>query len=364
MRLADGLGVLEGVEPAGSRTGRRTRTCSQLVHGPAYLDGGAAAPDAPFGVGHGLGTRTTRSSGHARRRALITGGSVLAAPGRSPRAGAEHAVNIAGGLHHAMRDPASGFCVFNDAAVAIAWLLDQGLRADRLRRRRRPPRRRRAGRVLRATRGCSPSASTRPADAVPGHRVPGGDRRRGEGAGQRGQPAVAPRHRRLRRGCARSTPSCRVLRAFRPQILVTQCGCDAHHEDPLADLALTVDGQRASYQAMHELAHEHAAGGKWLALGGGGYGLVRCVPRAWTHLIADGARSRRRARTEPLPAWRDGRRRRGSRARPPTADDRGRLHRLLPLGPTFTESASTAPCCGPGGRSSPYFGLDPDDPRD
>ena len=47
-----------------------------------------------------------------------------------------------------------------------------------------------------------------------------------------------------------------VLRAFRPQILVTQCGCDAHHEDPLADLALTVDGQRASYRAMHDLAHE------------------------------------------------------------------------------------------------------------
>ena len=47
-----------------------------------------------------------------------------------------------------------------------------------------------------------------------------------------------------------------VLRAFQPQIIVTQCGCDAHHEDPLADLALTVDGQRASYKAMHELAHE------------------------------------------------------------------------------------------------------------
>ena len=68
-----------------------------------------------------------------------------------------------------------------------------------------------------------------------------------------------------------------VLRAFRPQILVTQCGCDAHHEDPLADLALTVDGQRASYRAMHDLAHE-ICDGRWIALGGGGYGLVRCVP--------------------------------------------------------------------------------------
>ena len=33
----------------------------------------------------------------------------------------------AGGLHHAMPDRASGFCVYNDPAVAIAWLLDQGV---------------------------------------------------------------------------------------------------------------------------------------------------------------------------------------------------------------------------------------------
>ena len=37
-----------------------------------------------------------------------------------------------------------------------------------------------------------------------------------------------------------------MLRAFRPQVLVTQSGCDTHHEDPLAELALTVDGQRNS----------------------------------------------------------------------------------------------------------------------
>jgi acetoin utilization deacetylase AcuC-like enzyme len=43
---------------------------------------------------------------------------------------AQHAVNISGGLHHAMRDRASGFCVFNDAAVAIQWLLDQGTSAS------------------------------------------------------------------------------------------------------------------------------------------------------------------------------------------------------------------------------------------
>ena len=39
----------------------------------------------------------------------------------------EHGVNFCGGLHHAMRDRASGFCIYNDIAVGIAWLLDHGV---------------------------------------------------------------------------------------------------------------------------------------------------------------------------------------------------------------------------------------------
>jgi acetoin utilization protein AcuC len=66
---------------------------------------------------------------------------------------------------------------------------------------------------------------------------------------------------------------------------VTQHGCDSHTEDPLAHLMLTVDGQRASYEALHDLAHE-VAGGRWLATGGGGYAVVEVVPRSWTHLLA------------------------------------------------------------------------------
>ena len=76
-----------------------------------------------------------------------------------------------------------------------------------------------------------------------------------------------------------------LVRAFAPDILVTQQGCDTHRDDPLAHLMLTVDGQRASYLALHDLAHE-VAGGRWVAIGGGGYSVVDVVPRAWTHLLA------------------------------------------------------------------------------
>ncbi|MEP6628953.1 MAG: acetoin utilization protein AcuC, partial [Lapillicoccus sp.] len=76
-----------------------------------------------------------------------------------------------------------------------------------------------------------------------------------------------------------------VVRAFRPQVLVTQHGCDTHLQDPLAHLALTVDAQREAAVALHDLSHE-VCDGRWVALGGGGYEIVDVVPRAWTHLTA------------------------------------------------------------------------------
>jgi len=48
---------------------------------------------------------------------------------------------------------------------------------------------------------------------------------------------------------------------------------------------LSVDGQRASYLALHDLAHE-LCGGRWVSTGGGGYALVDVVPRAWSHLLS------------------------------------------------------------------------------
>src|SRR6185436_200503 len=84
---------------------------------------------------------------------------------------------------------------------------------------------------------------------------------------------------------------------------VSQHGCDSHRDDPLADLMLSVDGQRASYLALHDLAHE-VAGGRWVALGGGGYAIVDVVPRAWTHLLAAVSGSPLSAELETPPAWR------------------------------------------------------------
>ena len=73
---------------------------------------------------------------------------------------------------------------------------------------------------------------------------------------------------------------------FRPQVLVTQHGCDTHRLDPLAHLALTIDGQRMAAESLHRWAHEFAEG-RWVATGGGGYAIVDVVPRIWTLVMAE-----------------------------------------------------------------------------
>jgi acetoin utilization protein AcuC len=127
-----------------------------------------------------------------------------------------------------------------------------------------------------------------------------------------------------------------LVRAFAPDVLVTQCGCDTHHEDPLANLALTVDGQRTAIRWLHRLAHE-TADGRWVAFGGGGYGLVRCVPRTWTHLLAE-ASGHPISPSQTVPnAWQDYVRTR-SGARVP--ERMGELDRAIDVAPWSTGGSS------------------------
>ena len=88
----------------------------------------------------------------------------------------------------------------------------------------------------------------------------------------------APSTRSSRRCCASSGRRC-----WSASTAATRTGCD-----PLANLELSIDGQRAAHAAIHALAHE-LAGGRWLFTGGGGYELIHVVPRTWTHLLAEAA---------------------------------------------------------------------------
>jgi acetoin utilization protein AcuC len=95
-----------------------------------------------------------------------------------------------------------------------------------------------------------------------------------------------------------------LVRAFAPTILVSQHGCDSHALDPLTNLLVSLDGQRTAHAAIHGLAHE-VCDGRWIATGGGGYELVRVVPRSWTHLLAEASGDPIAPDTDTPEDWRE-----------------------------------------------------------
>lgn len=277
---ADNVDVLTPVVPA-------TRAEIERVHTAEYVTAVIAASGDPTLVDapHGLGSADVPVFAHMHAETARVVGATLAGA-KALHAGAhDHVVSLAGGLHHAMPGAAEGFCVYNDLGVAIQWLLDQGY--ERI-----------AyvdvdvhhGDGVQAMFWDDPRVVTislheSPRTLFPGSGYPhesGGPHAPGTainvaipaGTGDQG----------WLRAFAAIVPD--VLGAFSPQVLVSQQGTDAHLQDPLAHLTMSIDGQRMSYEMLHRWAHRYADG-RWLAVGGGGYAWVEVVPRAWTHLIAE-----------------------------------------------------------------------------
>ena len=251
------------------------------VHGEQLIE---AVQRAEHAEGFGLGTPDNPVFPGMHGAAAHVVGASLEAFRQVWSGESLHSANITGGLHHAMPDRASGFCVYNDVAIGIRWLLDQGVErvayvdvdvhhGDGVEAVFRDDPRvltvslHESGQFLFPGTGASDDIGGPDALGlavnVP---LPPGT---GDAGWLRAFHAVVPE----------------LLREFSPDVLVTQHGCDSHRADPLADLELTVDGQRAAYVALHELAHE-VAGGRWVVTGGGGYAVADVVPRAWTHLLA------------------------------------------------------------------------------
>jgi acetoin utilization protein AcuC len=309
VRLARELGVLapeDGVGP-GLPTVPAPMADDDLVatvHDREYIDAVKRAGKDPYVVieERGLGTPDNPTfEGMHEASAHIVGATVEAAR-RVWTGDVLHAANISGGLHHAMPEKASGFCVYNDVAVGIRWLLDQG--AEKI-----------AyvdvdvhhGDGVEAIFYDDPRVLTISLHETgqmlfPGTGFPsdtGGPGAEGSAANVALPPGTSDAGW-LRAFHAVVPP---LVREFAPEVLVTQHGCDSHIEDPLAHMMLTVDGQRAAYLALHDLAHE-VCDGRWLVTGGGGYAVVDVVPRAWTHLLAIVGGAPLDPRTETPEGWR------------------------------------------------------------
>lgn len=277
--LIGALELLKSVEVADAPVAPRAEL--ELVHDPEFISRvEAEEADLPYG----LGTEDDPVfAGMHEAAARIAGGTVRAA--KHVWEGApSRAVNFAGGMHHAMPGKAAGFCVYNDAAIAIQWLLDHG--AERVayldidahhgdgveRAFWDDPR------VLTISihqTGMSLFPGTGFAQDV------GGPRARGTAVN------VALPARTRDEGWLRALVSVAepLLRQFDAQVLVSQHGCDSHYRDPLTQLEISVDAQRIAAEMIRAWASEYA-GGRWLAVGGGGYDIASTVPRVWANLVA------------------------------------------------------------------------------
>ncbi len=263
-----------------------------LVHSPSYVDlvrrlsDPDQAPTVPVGevmmAGLGSSDNPVAEGMHAAC-AEIVGGSLVAAEAIES-GGALHVFNPAGGLHHAMRDRASGFCVYNDAAVAIEWLRRRGHRVAYI--------------DVDVHHGDGTQALFYDRSDVLTISLHESGRYLFPGTGFTDEVGEGDGY-----GCSANLPIqpfCwdepwlaafeavvpPLLRRFQPTILLTQDGCDTHLLDPLAHLQCSTRLWPVIGRRFHELAHE-LCDGRWLATGGGGYAIREVVPRAWALLFAE-----------------------------------------------------------------------------
>ena len=236
------------------------------------LSAGIALPD-PGLYGFGPGGDNPIVEGMYDAALLSTGSSLVAAE-LLTSGQAEVVFSPSGGLHHAMPDSASGFCIFDDPVIAINALRAQGKRVAYV--------------DIDAHHGDGVQHAFYESDAVltislhesGQYLFPGtgfvGELGAGSGEGYAVNVPLAPYTGDQVYLWAFEQVVPPLIGAFRPDVLVTQLGIDTYHGDPITHLALTSRGYVRAVTALGRLA----AGGPWLALGGGGYDLS-AVARCW-----------------------------------------------------------------------------------
>lgn len=190
------------------------------------------------------------------------------------------AFNVAGGLHHGHRNRASGFCIYDDLAAAIAWIREahdarvlyidydahhgdgvQGIFYD------------------------DPDVLTLSIHESGRYLFPGtgfvDELGEGDGYGYSLNLPLEPHTGDDSWLDLTSRLLPEVFEAFRPDVVVLQNGCDAHLHDPLTHLRCSTRIYEEMVRLCCELADLHCDG-RIVATGGGGYAVWRVVPRAWT----------------------------------------------------------------------------------
>ncbi|WKD60301.1 Acetoin utilization protein AcuC [Corynebacterium ciconiae DSM 44920] len=278
LELADYLGIMELFDICVPLPQHRAQV--RRIHDPDYLEAlGQLVPHPRYG----WGTEDNPLAAGIHEVALdIAAASTTAAQlvweGQCTRA-----VNIAGGLHHAQRNGISGFCMLNDAASAIDWLLEHG--AQRV-----------AYLDVDAHHGDGveqmfwddPRVLTISVHESGLYLFPGtgfaGDIGGPQALGTAVNVALEKNisDQEWLRAVHGIIPP--LLQRFRPQIIISQHGADPHRADPLTHMELSVNAMEMTARSVRRWADRYAQG-RWVALGGGGY-QRDSVARTWASLLA------------------------------------------------------------------------------
>lgn len=232
------------------------------------------------GEPYGIGTEDTPIFENMHEASAQLVGGTLTAVDAVMQGHAEHALNLGGGLHHGFQGRASGFCIYNDSTVAIKYLQQKY-----------------GARVLYVDTDAhhgdgvqwsfydDPDVCTLSIHETGRYLFPGTGNitERGSGAGYgtsfnfpidaftEDESFLTIYEQAMRE----------VFEFFKPDVVLTQNGADVHFFDPLTHLYGTMNIYEEIPKLAHKLAHEYC-GGKWIAVGGGGYDIWRVVPRAWS----------------------------------------------------------------------------------
>ena len=233
-------------------------------------------------VSYGIGTEDTPIFTNMHEASSLLVGGTLQAVDAVMQGKSRHALNLGGGLHHGFYGRASGFCIYNDSSVAIHYL-----------------RKKYNVRVLYVDTDAhhgdgvqwafydDPNVCTLSIHETGRYLFPGTgnvtERGSGEGYGTSFNFPIDAFTEDESFLMIYEKAMREIFEYFKPDVVFTQNGADAHYLDPLTHLYGTMRIYREIPKLAHKLAHEYCDG-RWIAVGGGGYDIWRVVPRAWSYI--------------------------------------------------------------------------------
>ncbi|RIH89937.1 Acetoin utilization protein AcuC [Meiothermus luteus] len=285
LRLVMLLELLEhlGHPPRFTEPAPATREEVRTVHLESFVrrvEAASRGEASPSFEHYGLGTADTPIFPGMDEAARWLVGGTLSAARMVAQGQAKEVLQLGGGLHHAQKDLAAGFCVYNDLSVAIRHLTDQGLRVAYVDIDVHH------GDGVQWIHYDEAAVLTLSIHESGRYLYPGTGHIHEIGKAQgTGRKLNLPLEPFTEDGSYLEVLQMSLepaLRWFRPDVMVIQCGADAHYQDPLAEILLSTRAYAQIFLLLRQYVAEFA-GGRAIYTLGGGYSLD-ATSRVWALL--------------------------------------------------------------------------------